>query len=71
MPQRNWSKPTLLRRMAQTVAEMAERGEVILAEDTSVESIMLDPSGAGLDEITAADLFELIRSAVIVEAIRR
>ena len=68
MPQRNWSKPTLLKRLAQTVLEVSPEAN---ENGDTIEEIMLNPEATVLGEMSAAQLVELIRSAVIVEAIKR
>lgn len=67
MAQRNWSKATLLKRLAQTIIEVSPEAKENM--DT-VEEIMLNPGDTVLAEMNAAELVELIRSSVIVEAIR-
>lgn len=72
MAQKNWSKATLLRRLAQTIVELGPAGlnDGDNTENT-VEEIMLMPHSTILTEMNAAELVDLIRSAVIVDAIKR
>lgn len=65
---KNWSKSTLLKRLADTILEVSPEAQ---SNGDTAEQIMLTPDETILAEMNAAELVELIRSAVIVEAIKR